>query len=72
MNVRARPRWQGFVFACVVLLLAAAWGQGVFDNFLWRVGLNYNACATNGYGATFCGADLKRYQQRMRAVGIEP
>jgi hypothetical protein len=52
----------------IVLFLLAGYGytHGVFDNFLWRVGLNYQPCATNGFGATFCGKDLDDYKQRIK------
>lgn len=49
----------------VTLLLGTAWSKGTFDNFLWHVGLNAHPCATNGFGATFCGDDLERYNQRI-------
>jgi hypothetical protein len=48
-----------------LILLIAAWSQGTFDNFLWRVHLNYNTCGQNGFGAVFCGDDMKAYEKRM-------
>jgi hypothetical protein len=53
------------VIVAVILLILFAWTRGTFDNFLWKVGLNYNECATNGFGATFCGNDLKEYKARI-------
>jgi hypothetical protein len=58
-NVRA------LIVAAFVLLAVFAYTQGTFDNFLWKVGLNYNECATNGFGATFCGDSLKEYKVRI-------
>ena len=49
--------------AIVVVFVVYLYTQGTFDNFLWRVGLNYQECATNGFGATFCGDQLERYNR---------
>lgn len=52
-------------------LVLAAWRHGTFDNFLWRVNLNTHECVQNGFGATFCGADARRYEERVRSLGVE-
>ena len=53
------------IIALAIVLACFAWTQGTFDNFLWKVGLNYNECGTNGFGATFCGDELKEYNLRI-------
>jgi len=53
------------VVILAVIGIGKAWSVGTFDNFLWRVGLNAKPCATNGFGATFCGDDLERYNKRF-------
>lgn len=49
----------------MVVVLYFAWTANTFDNFLWRVHLNHSDCATNGFGATFCGDALTNYQERV-------
>ena len=66
-----RSKKHSLVMLAVVLFVLFAWSRGTFDNFLWRVHLNYTTCGTNGFGATFCGKDLERYQQRLRNAGIK-
>src|SRR4029077_12730595 len=68
--MRRRPRSKRFRDNVKALLIVAAfcflvfvWTQNTFDNFLWHIGLNHSQCATNGFGATFCGDDLARYEQ---------
>ena len=56
---------QAAIFTSVLVLLVFAWTQGTFDNFLWRVHLNYNDCAQNGFGAVFCGDSLKKYEKNF-------
>ena len=56
------------VIALAIVIACFAYTQGTFDNFLWRVGLNYTECGTNGFGATFCGDALEEYQQRINAI----
>jgi thiamine pyrophosphokinase len=56
-----------------VLVLTAAAIVGLYfggrlDHLLYNVGLNYNACARNGFGAVFCGRELTQYQQRVQGV----
>src|SRR5262245_10338143 len=51
----------------VVSLLAFAWTQGTFDNFLWRVHLNATDCSQNAFGAVLCGKDLDRWQAQVKA-----
>ena len=63
--LRKRRSTKSLVVIVIVLIIVGAWTQGTFDNFLWKVGLNYNECATNGFGATFCGDALDEYKTRM-------
>ena len=56
------------VITALMLLVGAGWTHGTFDNFLWKVGLNYQDCAVNGFGAVFCGDALKEYQQRIDSI----
>jgi hypothetical protein len=62
---RFRENGKAIILTSVVLLLAFAWTRGTFDNFLWRVHLNYTDCAQNGFGATFCGDQLREYKERF-------
>ena len=59
-----RNKWL-LTITLIVLVLAVAWTQGVFDNLLWHVGLNFNDCGQNGFGAVFCGDALTQYQQNF-------
>jgi len=66
----SRANRRAVIFVVVMLAvigLGRAWSVGTFDNFLWRVGLNATPCATNGFGATFCGDDLKAYNKRINS-----
>lgn len=49
----------------LISLVFTGWTQGTFDHALVNVGLNYNDCARNGFGATFCGDELTEYKQRI-------
>jgi hypothetical protein len=49
----------------VVALLIAGYVSGQFDHPLYSVGLNFNECARNGFGATFCGSELDEYRERI-------
>jgi len=69
--VRRRENKKAIVIVAIFCVLLFAWTRGTFDNFLWRVHLNYTTCGTNGFGATFCGKDLERYQQRLQNAGIK-
>jgi hypothetical protein len=60
----ANPR-RTVVAAAIAVIVAVAWTHGTFDNFLWRVHLNYTTCGQNAFGATFCGDQLKQYQERL-------
>lgn len=55
---------KAYIITGVILLIIFAWTKGTFDNFLWRVHLNYTECAQNGFGAVFCGDALKNYQKQ--------
>ena len=52
----------------VTLVLLTAWSKGTFDRALYNVGLNAKPCATNGFGATFCGDQLIEYQKRVKSL----
>jgi len=58
-------RW---IIAVVVAIVAALYLSGRLDHALYPVGLNFNTCARNGFGATFCGSELTEYQQRIQGV----
>ena len=56
------------VFFAVVLVIAAFYFHGTFDRVLQNVGLNYNECGRNGFGATFCGDELTEYRERVQRI----
>ena len=62
VDFRRKRTW----LVIAVIVFVSVWPTGTFDNFLWRVHLNYNECATNGFGATFCGDALKEYEKRFQ------
>lgn len=63
----------GFAGLLVVGLLVGAWSNGWFDRALHHVGLNAKDCATNAFGATFCGGDLDAYRRQFSpSYGSEP
>lgn len=55
----------------VAMFLAYPWYRGSFDYALVNVGLNAHPCYRNGFGATFCGADAKRYRVMLNRAGIK-
>ena len=55
----------GFLSLLLIGILVGAWQQGTFDKALHHVGLNARDCATNAFGATFCGDDLEAYERRF-------
>jgi hypothetical protein len=67
---RSVGRWIWVVL--LVVALAFLWTRGSFDHWLYHFHLNYNACGTNGFGATFCRNELNQYEQRLRDAGITP
>ena len=62
---RHRRNKKALLIVSILAVVVLAWTQGIFDNFLWHVGLNYNDCAQNGFGATFCGDALEHYKQNV-------
>lgn len=62
------PRWLKIALPVVVAILAALYFTGRLDYALYPVGLNWHQCDRNGFGATFCGTDLTRYEQRVQGV----
>jgi hypothetical protein len=48
-----------------VLLLVGVWSTGMFDHSLASAGLNARECGRNGFGVTFCGDELKQYNQKI-------
>ena len=71
-DTRHRSNRHALVIIAFVVVLVVAWTHGTFDNFLWRVHLNYTTCAQNGFGATFCGKTLDEYNQRLQQAGVTP
>ena len=55
--LKKRRSAKPLVIVIAILLVLGAWTQGTFDHLLVNVGLQYNDCARNGFGATFCGDD---------------
>jgi hypothetical protein len=62
---RSRKTW---IIGAIVVILAALYFSGRLDYALDNDGLNFQTCARNGFGATFCGADLTAYQNRISGV----
>jgi hypothetical protein len=52
----------------LVLALLGLWTTGRMDTTLAGVGLNYHDCVKNAFGATFCGADAKKYEQNVQSI----
>lgn len=52
----------------VVFVLVGLYLHGTFDRPLYSVGLNFNECARNGFGASFCGKELDEYRERVRSL----
>lgn len=61
---RSRPS-RFWLVALLVVAIGGAWTSGSLDHVLVNVGLNYNDCVRNGFGATFCGDEATAYQQRV-------
>lgn len=55
----------------VALALAALYLHGNLDRLLYGVGLNFNECARNGLGASFCGKELDEYRERADKAKTE-
>jgi hypothetical protein len=58
------------VLAAVIVALFAFYFHGTFDRALSPVGLNFNECDRNGYGATFCGTELDHYRDRLARLHV--
>ena len=72
MNTLTKQRSRkSLILVTLVLIVLFAWTRGTFDHLLVNAGLNYNDCARNGFGATFCGDELKTYQARLDKAGIK-
>ena len=54
--------------ALVAIVIVGLYFSGRLDHPLYNLGLNYNACARNGFGAVFCGSELTQYEQRIRTL----
>ncbi len=65
-----RMKWK-VTLLVVVVIVGVMYFSGRLDYALYNVGLNFNTCARNGFGATFCGADLTEYENRMRRVQLQ-
>lgn len=57
------------VIVGVLVLLAILYFSGSLDRTLAPVGLNFEDCFTNGFGATFCGDELEQYRDSLDAIG---
>lgn len=53
------------VIIAAIVFVAILYFTGSLDRTLAPVGLNFRECATNGFGATFCGDDLERYRREV-------
>lgn len=65
ISADSRTRGASIVGIAVVIALLFAYVGGTFDRALAPLGLNWGECATNGFGATFCGDDLDDYRQQV-------
>lgn len=55
----------------IAIVLIVLWVSGSFDKALAPLGLNWGECATNGFGATFCGEELERYEENVAPLTEE-
>jgi hypothetical protein len=55
----------------LVAAFLALYFHGNLDRVFYPVGLNFNECARNGLGATFCGKELDEYRARLERVKAE-
>lgn len=63
-----RVPWLKYALAGIAVIVAALYFSGRLDYALYPIGLNLHQCGRNGFGATFCGADLTAYENRWRGV----
>ncbi len=49
----------------IIVVISLLWVWGTFDYALVNWGLNAKPCGRNGFGATFCGGDLERYNREV-------
>ncbi len=54
------------ILIALAIIVAGLYFSGRLDYVLYPAGLNFHACARNGFGATFCGPDLTAYDARLR------
>jgi hypothetical protein len=59
--------WKSTV-AVVAGVIGVLWFAGLLDRVLYPLGLNYNECARNVLGATFCGDELEQVRERVEEV----
>jgi hypothetical protein len=64
-RTRRHENKKALIIIAIFVVVFFAWTRGTFDNFLWRVHLNYTDCGQNAFGATFCGDQLKQYNKRF-------
>jgi hypothetical protein len=57
--------------AVIVAAFLGLYFHGNLDRVFYPVGLNFNECARNGLGATFCGKELDEYRARLERVKAE-
>jgi len=53
------------VIGAVVAVLLLLYFRGTFDTALYPLGLNFQTCGKNGFGAVFCGDDLEAYEKEV-------
>lgn len=52
-------------------VMVGLWGIGTFDKALADYGLNAHDCGRNGLGVTFCGDELKQYEENLKKLDAE-
>jgi len=60
-----RRRWLLAIGGVVgVLIVSALYGQGRFDPWLVKAGLNHTHCVRDAYGQEVCGDDVRHMRRR--------
>ncbi len=61
----------GGLGAIVLAGFAALYFTGTLDSTLYKIELNYTACATKSAGIVYCGKNLTAYEQRQHREEVE-